>query len=160
MTFPPFDHPTLGKVEIGGWRPGVRLNPPIDQVAAISEAHAAFLQTLAGKLARLAINEVKVVPSGGGLYSVSAVVENTGFLPTALTQGVRTQKAPPVLVRLNLGNAKLLTGRPFHQIDTLAGSGGRQTFRWLVQAPDSVKSITLEASCPRAGRAVRTVELR
>ena len=54
VPFAPFDHPTLGKVEIGGWKPGVRLNPPSDQVDAIADAHAAFLKDLAARLPDLA----------------------------------------------------------------------------------------------------------
>lgn len=158
VPFRPFDHPKLGKVEIGGWHPGVKINPPIERVEAIADSHAAFLKALAMKLARLTVTEAKVESRGGGLYSISAVVENEGFLPTALAQGVRTRKAPPVLVRLQLGAAKLLTGRALNRIDALAGSGGRQEFHWLVQAPETVKSITLEVSSPKGGRVVRTLE--
>ena len=81
-----------------------------------------------------------------------------GALP-ALAQGVRTRKAPPVLVRLKLGKATLLAGQALNRIDTLAGSGGRREFRWLVLAPAGVKEITLEASTPKAGAASRAIEL-
>jgi hypothetical protein len=161
VPFRPFDHPTLGNVEIGGWHPGVRLNPPASLVDAIAESHAVFLKALVTRLPKLAVVEVKVESKGGALFPISAVVENDGFLPTALAQGVRTRKAPPVLVRLQLaGGAKLLTGQALHRVDTLTGSGGRQEFRWLVQAPESVKSITLEIACPKAGKVVKTIELK
>lgn len=159
VPFRSFDHPKFGKVEIGGWRPGVKLNPPIELVDAIAESHAAFLKALTTKLARLTLVDVKVESKGGGLYVISAAVENEGFLPTALNQGVRTRKAPLVLVRLQPGTAKLLTGRTLNRIETLAGSGGRQEFHWLIQAPESVKTITLEVSSPKAGHVVKTIEL-
>jgi hypothetical protein len=97
---------------------------------------------------------------GGGLFSITAVVENSGYLPTALAQGVHTRKAPPVLVRLDLGGARLLAGRERERIDALAGSGGRKEFRWLVLAPEGVTSISLDVSSPKAGRVARTIELK
>lgn len=160
VPFAPFEHPTLGRVEIGGWRPGVRLNPAVEQVGPLAESHLAFLKELASRFPKLDLAAVKVEAKGGGLFEIRAAVENAGFLPTAMAQGVRTRKAPQVLVRLDPGKAKLLAGRPLERIDALAGSGGRREFRWLVQAPEGVASVRLDVSCPRAGRVVRTVELK
>jgi hypothetical protein len=160
LPFKPFDHPRLGQVEIGGWRPGVRLNPPIEQVKAIADAQIAFLKELGQKLARLDVAEVKVESKGGRLFQVSAVVENSGGLPSALAQGVKTRKADPVLVRLEPGKAKILAGRALERIDKLPGSGGRREYRWLVSAPEGTDQITLEVSCPKAGRVTKTIELR
>jgi hypothetical protein len=159
VPFKEIKHPTLGPVEVGGWLPGVRLNPPIEQVGAIADTHLAFLKDLAGRLARLEIVEAKAEAKGGGIFAVSAVVENAGYLPSALAQGVRTRKADPVLIRLDLAGAKLLAGRVLERIDTLPGSGGRREFRWLILAPESVKAVRLDASCPKAGRVVRSIEL-
>ncbi len=159
VPFKPFDHPTLGVVEIGGWKPGVRLNPPAGQIEAIADGHATFLKELAARLPELTLSEPKVESKGGGVYQVDATVRNPGYLPTAIAQGVRTRKAPPVLVRLKPGGAKLLAGRALTKVDALAGSGGRQEFRWLLLAPEGA-TVSLEASCPKAGRSPRSVELK
>ena len=159
VPFAPFDHPTLGRVEIGGWKPGVRLNPPAGRIDFLADAHFAFLKDLIGRLPALAIPEAKAEPKGAGVYEITATVENPGLSPTALAQGVRTRKAPPVLVRLKLGKATLLAGETLTRIDALAGSGGRREFRWLVLAPAEAKSVTIEASCPKAGSASRGIDL-
>src|SRR5439155_2779264 len=124
----------------------VRLNPPIERVGAIADAQFAFLKELIGRLPKLDVHEVKVEPKGGGLFQVSALVENAGYSPTALAQGVRTRKSIPVLVRLKGDGIKFLAGRALNRIDTLAGSGGHQEFRWLIAAPKAVKAITLEVA--------------
>ena len=160
VPFHPVDHPTLGKVEVGGWKPGVRVNPPIEAVGAIADGGFAFLKDLAGRLPALAIKETKVVAKGGGVFEVTATVENAGYLPTAIAQGLTTRKAPPVLVRLGLGTAKLLAGKALNRVDSLPGSGGTREFRWLVLAPDDVKSIVLDISCPKAGSVQKTISLR
>ncbi len=160
LPFTAIDHPTLGRIEVGGWRPGVRYNPPAGQIAAIADTHLAFLVDLAARLPRLAIGEIKVEGKGSGLFALSAVVSNDGTLPTALAQGVRARTAQPVLVRLEHGKARLLTGRALHRIDSLAGAGGRREFQWLIQAPEGVDSVRITADCPRAGRVEKTVELK
>ncbi len=161
--FVPFhevDHPKLGKVEVGGWKPGVRLNPPIEAVDPIVDRHFAFLKDLAGRLPALAIKETKVEPKGGGIFEVTATIENTGYLPTALAQGVATRKAPPVLVRLGLGDARLLSGRALNRVDALAGSGGTREFRWLVLAPGGKKgTLNLDVTCAKAGSARKEIAL-
>jgi hypothetical protein len=160
VPFHPVDHPTLGKVEIGGWKPGVRLNPPIEQVGAIVESHFAFLKDLAGRMPGLSIKEAKAEAKGGGIFEIKATVENPGTLPTALAQGVVTRKAAPVLVKLlDLGDAKLLSGRSLNRINALAGMGGTQEYRWLVLVPEGKKTLTIEATCPKGGSARREISL-
>ena len=71
---------------------------------------------------------------------------------------MKTRQAPPILVRLKAGGARLLAGRALTKIETLAGSGGRQELRWLVLAPGG-GAITIEASTLKAGGASIAVEL-
>jgi hypothetical protein len=165
VPFAPFDHVSLGKLELGGWKPGVRLNPPIEQVESLARGHLTFLGELAQRLPRLSIRDVKVEAKGGRIFQVSATVANDGELPTALAQGVRTRKADPVRVRLDPGPARLLAGPAREQIDALGGSGGHKEFRWLILAPvpgpeaATPPSITLHASSPKAGEAVSKIVL-
>ena len=159
VPFEEVEHPTLGTVEVGGWKPGVRLNPPIGEVGAITEIQHRFLAELVGRFASLEIVDAKAEAKGSGVFEVTARVENPGTFPTALAQGVTTRQAPPVLVRPKLGEAKLLAGPTLDRIDALEGSGGSREYRWLILAPEGVGSIELEASCPRAGRVVETIEL-
>ena len=161
-TFVPFHeatHPKLGKVEVGGWKPGVRLNPPVEQIPGIADRHFAFLKDLTIRMPALNIRDVKAEIKGGGLFEIKATVENTGFLPTSLAQGVTTRKGSPVLIKLNLGNGKLISGRALNRVDTLSGSGGSREFRWLILAPEGLKSINLEATCPKAGASRKEIAL-
>ncbi|WP_161602122.1 M14 family metallopeptidase [Tautonia marina] len=157
--FDEVEHPTLGTVEIGGWLPGVRVNPPIEEVEGITEAQYRFLTDLAGRMTTLEIVDVKVEPRGGDVFGVSARVENPGYFPTALAQGVTTRQAAPIVVRPVLGEAKLLGGPIVDRIDRLAGSGDSKEYRWLILAPEGVEAIAIEASSPRAGKVVAEVGL-
>jgi hypothetical protein len=154
-----FAHPTLGPVLVGGWKPGVRLNPPHEQVGAIAEAHLGFLGELASRLSKLTIPVAEARPLGGGLYAITAVVENTGTFPTALAQGVRTRRARPILVRLDPAGGRVVAGKARNSIEILAGAGGRRTLRWIVAAGDEPRKLTIEAATPAAGTARAVIEL-
>ena len=160
IPFKMVDHPTLGKVEVGGWRPGVRLNPPEEILGAIADAQLVFLKDLVAKLAKLEIKEVSVSAKGAGVFEVKATIFNEGTLPTTLAQGVRVHGPGPLLVKLDAGDAKILSGRPLSRIDALAGNGGRQDYRWLILAPEPIKSVKLTVSHPKVGTITQSIELK
>jgi hypothetical protein len=160
VAFHPFDHPTLGPVEIGGWKPGVRLNPPAARLAPLADAQFLFLDHLAAQLPRLDVSQPALSPKGNGLFEISAVVSNKGVWPTALAQGKTTRAARPLIAQLRAPGARLLAGRPVIRIDSLDGGGGNQEVRWLIQAPAELREVVIEFSCPRAGRITRIIPLR
>ena len=160
VPFHPFNHPELGMVEIGGWKPGVRVNPPAERIGPIADANRAFLIDLSQKLPRIELRDLKAEPKGAGVFEVSATVANEGFLPTALAQGIKTRTASPVLVKIKGAGVKLLSGKPIEKIETLAGSGGHASYRWLVLVPSGTKAVNVEASCPKGGRVEKSVELK
>ena len=43
VAWAPFKHPTLGDVEIGGFKPYVTVNPPAAKIAELGAAHAKFV---------------------------------------------------------------------------------------------------------------------
>lgn len=155
-----FDHPRLGKVEIGGWRPGVRLNPPAESIDAIAGSQLVFLKDLIGRLPKIDVKDVTVTARGAGLFEIKATVSNEGLLPTTLAQGVRVRRPGPLLVKLELGDAKILSGRPLYRVDSLAGNGGKQEYRWLILAPQGTKSLNLVVSHPKVGTTTSTIELK
>ncbi len=159
VPFHPFEHPELGAIEIGGWKPGVRINPPFERVEPIAQAHLAFLKDLAGRLPRLELKDVRASAKGAGVFEVSAVVSNEGYLPTALAQGIKTRNAAPILVKIEGEGVRLLSGKPTERLGNLAGSGARVSYRWLILAPEGTKSVVVKAASPKAGRVEKTVEL-
>jgi hypothetical protein len=161
--FVPFhevEHPTLGPVEVGGWKPGVWLNPPAGRLGPIADAQMAFLKDLVGRLPRIELGGVRVRSLGGDVFEVSVEVKNTGVFPTALAQAVKARESRPIVARLRLPEGgRLLAGQPVARIETLAGSGARQELRWTVLAPAGQREATLDIRCPRAGNLRRTIRM-
>ncbi len=153
------EHPTLGTVEVGGWKPVVRINPPSEILEEIAEAQFRFLDDPSVRFARLAITDVQVKEQGGRVFEVTASVVNEGYFPTALVRGETTRQASPVVVRLELGkDCKLLAGSKLSRISSLEGSGGIQEYQWLIFCAGGTE-IKLNPSCPRAGNASTLIEL-
>jgi murein tripeptide amidase MpaA len=89
----PFDHPQLGRVELGGWDAMYAWsNPPPE---FLEKEIARFPDWLVWHLLispRLEIYEVSVRNLGNDTYRVRLVVHNTGWLPTYVTQKALDKK--------------------------------------------------------------------
>ena len=160
VAWTPFKHPSLGDIEIGGFRPYVTVNPPASKIAELGAAHAKFAAHLMSLFARVGIAKTEVTALGGGLYRVKAEVENTGFLPTALAQGVTARAVKPVMVQLGVPPESIVTGsEKTSVIPTLAGSGSRQSYEWVITArPGS--TVTLKVVSQKGGSDTATLTLK
>ncbi|HSR42682.1 MAG TPA: M14 family metallopeptidase, partial [Longimicrobiales bacterium] len=127
----PFDHPDLGDVEIGGFRPYATTNPPADRLPDLGRAHGEFVVGLAGMLSRVSIVDTEVESHGGGLYTVTAQVANTGYFPTAMQHGVVARAVDPLTVQIQVPPEDVVTGdSKTSQLSRLEGSGTRERFTW------------------------------
>lgn len=167
----PFDHPQLGKVEIGGWKPKfvVQNAPPAFLPSECAKISEWFVRT-AEALPHLSISEVNVEKAGEGAYVVSCLLANTGYLPTYGTKKALELKLHlPLTIELCgegievMGSAKQtlgqLEGRAASQAQFWMGyfrgdSPTRETrVKWTVKAaPGASGKITAKSA--RAGTAV------
>jgi len=98
----PFNHPQLGEVEIGGWYlKYVIQNAPLMFLEAECHKNTMFIVRAAAALPRLNISSVEYRALGDGVYAVSALVKNAGFLPTYGSQMARQlKKAEPLTAEI------------------------------------------------------------
>jgi hypothetical protein len=151
VSWTPARHPTLGDVEVGGFRPNTRVNPPAAQVRELGEKHAQFALWLAQQLPQVEVVETKIEARGDNVYLVTATLANEQYLPTQLSMGTRVRANRPITVRLlPAGGMTVLTGNIQQQVPRLEGMGGRSKFTWLVQAAPGTR-VTMEVFAERAG---------
>lgn len=162
----PYDHPQLGRVEIGGadtkW---LIQNPPPRFLQEEVEKHTAFILRHARTMPRLAL-EAKATQLAEGLYRVEATVCNLGFMPTqGLNEFLKLKICRGVTVTLSGG--EIVEGKAVQdigQLEGFSGLGSSYSFfgintaahkplvkkvSWIVRA-DSPK-FTVTASSQRAG---------
>lgn len=145
------EHPTLGTVEVGGFRPNVRVNPPVEEAEEVAARHADFAVWLGGQLPEVTLAETDVQERGDHVYEVTATIVNDEYLPTHLDMGVRVRTNRPVTARLMPTDGVIvLSGDPQQQVSRLGGMGDRHTFTWLVQAAPGTE-IPMELFAERAG---------
>ena len=181
-----FDHPQLGKVEIGGWTHMYTFrNPPPESMAVTDEAkrfihdtiHTNCLFTLkhAACTPLINIRYTSVMPLGNHLYKVMAIISNEGFLPTYMTErALKHGTADVVQVALDLPkNAEVVMGEASQSIGHLAGrdertapwspwlrqwSDTKKKVEWLIRAPEG-GDMTITAKAQRAGIQREQVQL-
>lgn len=164
----PFEHPQLGKVELGGWDMLYAWrNPPPE---FLEKEVALFPDWLVWHLLispKLAVYEATVEPLGDALYKVRLVVQNTGWLPTYITKKALEKKlARGVIAEIELPEgATLQLGKPREELGQLEGraykpsaasvwntdtTDDRAKVEWVVHAPQG-GTVRLTARHERAG---------
>jgi murein tripeptide amidase MpaA len=163
-----FEHPQLGKVELGGWDMLYAWrNPPPE---FLEKEVALFPDWLVWHLLispKLEIYEAAVEPLGDALYKVRLVVQNTGWLPTYITKkAVEKKLVRGVVAEIELPDgATLRTGKLREELGQLEGraykpsavtfwsadpTDDRAKVEWVVHAPQG-GIVRLIARHERAG---------
>lgn len=159
VAWKPYKHPTLGDVEIGGFKPYAAFNPPHAMVKEIGAKQGEFVSYLLSLFPRVRIAEFEVTPHGGGVYRVKAEVENAGYLPTSLAHGTVARSVAPTMVQLGIEPEALLSGAAkTSYFPATAGSGGRRSFEWVIRGKKG-DSIELKVRAQKGGSDVRRVVL-
>ncbi|MBD2577508.1 M14 family metallopeptidase [Oscillatoria sp. FACHB-1406] len=164
----PFEHPQLGKIELGGWNELYTwCNPPHNRLEC---EIAPFPQWLVWHLLispRLELHSAIAQPLGDNTYRVSFVIQNTGWLPTNVTQKALEKKlARGCLCSIELPEGACLefgkrqvdigqlegrnlkpSGIVWHQGDETQDRG---KVEWIVRAPAGT-TVQLTARHDRAG---------
>ncbi|HUR78693.1 MAG TPA: M14 family metallopeptidase [Acidimicrobiales bacterium] len=167
-----YNHPDLGMVELGGWNNALLIrNPPMHLLADEVAPHADFAiwHLLISPLLRLRSCEVEDL--GDGNWRVRVVVENTGWLPTNVTEKALERKAVRAIEARISGDGISVVGEPKLELGQLAGRVGKHSMlggfggtsdpsidrakaEWIVRGPAG-SSVNVEVWSPRAG-VVRT----
>ncbi len=158
LPWTPFEHPELGPLEIGGFAPYARLEPPAAEGGALAAKHLDWFLTLGALVPRVRVAECTRETLGEGVQRVTAVIQNDALLPLFSRSARRTETIRPAKIRLVLPEAgKLLAGNAQELLSELAGSGGRAEYTWLVQGPAAME-IAVSVETTHAGKATRTAE--
>ncbi len=167
----PYEHPQLGAVEIGGWRSKfIRQNPPPHLLKGELELYVPWMLWLAEISPRIVLRDVEATSLGSGLFRITGVVENEGYLPTNITQrALDAQVAVPVRAILELTDVELVSGSLRTELGHLLGTrddqgrtgtaGMRRTLEYVVSATGSDPRVSITAVSEKGGTVRREVRL-
>jgi murein tripeptide amidase MpaA len=129
----PFEHPQLGPVELGGWDlVYFWYNPPLSRLEDEVRPHADFALFLALASPRLEVRSFESEPVGAGAYRLRLVLQNSGWLPTNVTQKAVERKAVrPIEVELALPDGgRVVTGKEREEVGQLEGRVEHRAVMW------------------------------
>lgn len=153
-----FQHPTLGPVEIGGFTKYGWNNPLPAGLPVETKRGVDFIMVLAAATPLLSVTDVKVTPSDGGVYRVTAKVANLGQQPTELA--IRKDQAGtlPVKAALQLpAGATLISSKASQDLGVINGYASKSV-EWVIRAPAGAE-VVVTAAHPKGGTARKVVKL-
>jgi murein tripeptide amidase MpaA len=171
-----FDHPELGRVELGGWDlVNYWFNVPFDRLEAEVAPHSdwAVFQALISPL--LEVRSLDIEQLGETSFLVRLVLQNSGFLPTSVSDKAVERKAVrdievdldlPDGARLIAGEAKTVVGQLRGRVDKRSttwwandeSTGDLAKLEWVIEARAGTE-IGLTAGNLRAGTIRRRITL-
>jgi Zinc carboxypeptidase len=172
-----FDHPELGKVELGGWDIiNYWFNVPFDRLEQEVAPHSewAVFHALISPL--LEVRSLDVEQLGETSFLVRLVLQNSGWLPTNVTEKAVERKAVrPLEVELEVPEgARLVGGEMTTEVGQLKGRVEKRSttwwandestndlakLEWVIEAPAG-SEVGIEARHSRAGTLRRRVTLQ
>jgi murein tripeptide amidase MpaA len=178
-----YEHPQLGPVELGGWNTAYCLrNPPPHLLEKEIAPHADWAIWHALISPSLGLHTAEATPIADGTWRVRFAVQNTGWLPTNVTQkAVERKTVRPIEAKISLSDAAIQDGAEIvgtdhmQELGQLAGRVGKNSMLggfgaatdgtsdrakadWVVRARAGTV-VSLEARHQRAGVVRTTVTL-
>ena len=126
----PFDHPQLGRLEIGGWdRFHAFGNPPLPLLEREIGRFPRWLLWQALCSPKLELVHAGAVALGDGTWKVTLVIQNTGWLPTYVSKRALARKtARGVVAEVELPpGASLASGKLRDDVGQLEGKAHKHT---------------------------------
>lgn len=146
----PYQHPTLGEVEIGGFVPGASETPTAAEIPDLVDRHARFVFDVLALFPRVEAVDVATKPLGPFLYEATLVIRNTGRTPTSLRVASRTRTVLPSRLEIDLPRDAFELGEPRTTLEPFGPSDGRK-LRFIVRAtPGTEAAVRLWTE--KAGR--------
>ncbi|MCZ6691838.1 MAG: M14 family metallopeptidase [Planctomycetota bacterium] len=157
------EHPDFpGKeVEVGGFYPRCRLNPPVELAEKLIDPNVDMLKLIAERLPRLELIRDRVDDLGDGLLRIRVRLINSGFLRTESNMGSTSRQLQRLQIELQLPEgAELLTAPARRSVGALDGNGGKTEQTWLVRFGESVpETVAIRAWAPHVGEASLDLKL-
>jgi len=153
----PFDHPQLGRVEIGGLLIRHTAGPTLDDLKKIAKSTYQFTVHHASLHPLVQIEELSTDRVGADVFRVRARIANRGHLPTYVSNKGRTlRRLREVRVELCLAKGiRLLSHQGHTCIGHLKGLTGSRIIEWFLKAPKGAVSLGEIAALGGTGGNVR-----
>ncbi len=150
-------------IEVGGFLPFVRSQPPQSLIAELVKPHVDFVVSLGALLPKVEFRDAKVKSLGSNFFEIEVDLVNTAFMPSMSEMGSVNGEAFPIVVQFELpDDVKLIQGERKTLVRKLDGQGGKRSLKWLVRFADVADGLQLplSASAPTIQATNTTIEIK
>lgn len=172
-----YDHPTFGKVELGGFNyKFTHQNPPEKLLLNECEGGTRFYIRFAKALPHIIIDDIEVTEKEKDLYEMNIIIGNTSYLPTNLSdEAIKAKVNKPVIVKV--AGCEFVSGKEEEKIETLAGysetdtgvyyygnitteenAKAKKKLTYIIKAEKGT-TINIEVSHPKAGKDKKSITI-
>lgn len=150
-----FNHPTLGRVEIGGVVPFAYSTPPAAYIDSLLDIQIPWIFTLSEKLPDLKILKYKVKDLAEEIFELSIWVENKGYLPFPTEMGNRNMRPAPAVLLVEGKTLEMISGKTRTPITKIMGF---QTikYKYVLKKPSS-EDIQVSITSANTGNDTLTI---
>jgi hypothetical protein len=163
----PFNHPQLGRVELGGFLYTALDNPLVAELSPTLENAYRFTIAHARNHPWVVVEDLRVDRYDTSVYRIRLRVVNRGQFPTHVTnKGKSLRRFRPVKVSFVPGNGVELVSEAGHkELGQLSGVTGRRVVEWFVRTTEHSRTNApllgeLRVSGGAGGNLRRTVQMR
>ncbi|WP_111669395.1 M14 family metallopeptidase [Algoriphagus litoralis] len=142
------------KVEVGGIKPFVLVNPPFEKVGEIAAEHTSFILKLAEMQPKLEFHNLKTESLGNGLTRVTVDLFNNAPLPTHSEMGVRSRWLRQIRIDIDAAKDNLVSGDKIKLVESMEAYE-KATLSWIIRGSGN---ITIKAGAPHTGFVTQTVK--
>jgi hypothetical protein len=145
------------KVEVGGFAPYARNNPPLNLLEEAATKHLVFVEELLASMPKIEINVPEVKKINGNLFRVTLKVANKGLLPTYTEIGDKIRFISKMKTEILLQkNQSMVSGRKYTIRNSMQADESEE-YSWLISGTGKV---TITSGCATAGFKEVIVELK
>jgi hypothetical protein len=145
------------KVEIGGVKPHLMINPPEAMIGELVSKHYKFITAIASMHPELELIDIKTESLGDNISRVTLKVHNRGIFATCAEVGDINQWTRIMRISLEPASGQLLlSGNKVQRIRRLEGDQSAE-FSWLISGKGNLK---ISAGALNTGTVSVTLELK
>lgn len=159
VTWKEINHPDFPnqKVEVGGYAPYIKKNPPMQYLEKQVDGHVNFLKSIANQMPTHEIVDQKVEKLDSNLYRISLKITNKGFMPSYTEINDKLKFTSRIKTEILLkDNQKRIAGKKITLQNALQPNESSE-HTWLINGNGSV---TITSGCATTGIATVTLELK
>lgn len=167
----PYNHPVLGKIEIGG----ERIPPALgERMKFDCEAQFDWLLYVADQSPLLRIIDLKSEPVSGGKLRIKATVQNQGWLATYVTRNaIKIKRDYQAIAKIQVSGAKVVKGAETKELGHILGKHAfirywvqgedrsKKDVEWIIEPTGSGSiKVTVEAMSPKGGSDKKAITIK